>query len=259
MSDNNFFTEFNDRFGFDESLLQTGKSNTENGYLQNEEALEFFKKKQADWNKISMGITSLMPLGLVGLMGLFLVALVGGIGTLLTFEFSISIDRIVPIMELLLEEFKDEGITITPRVKTNTGIIDLIVRTIDGRYFALLLRSNGDSKILWREKSQHFYTVRKIGKPKWSGLELSGERLNAMMLSLKEEKNPLVAISNAERKKGFTKVVVLTSKTRVDPNNDPDHLISFGRTTALRIVGKSTYYLVDSENLANFIRQPIKK
>ena len=256
MSGNNFFADFNENSGFDGSLLQTGKSKTENGYLQNEEALEYFKNKQSDWNSVLMATTGTIVLGLLG-VGVF--ALVGGIATLISIELSISVDRIVLVMEILLEEFKDEGITITPRVKTKTGMIDLIIRTIDGRYFALLLRSNGDSTVLWKEERQQFYTVRGARRSKWSGIELSGERLNAMMLSLKEEKNPLVAISNAERKKGFTKVVVLTSKTRVDPNNDPDRLISFGRTKALRMVGKSTYYLVNRANLADFLRKPIEK
>lgn len=256
MSGNNFFADFDENSGFDDSLLQTGKNKTENGYLQNEAALEFFKKKQADWNNILMATSGASAFCLIGMP---VVALLGSIGTLLSLELSISVDRIVSVLEILLEEFKHEGITITPRVKTNNGMIDLIIRTADGRYFALLLRSNGDSKVLWKEERQQFYTVRGTRRSKWSGIELSGERLNAMMLSLKEEKNPLVAISNAERKKGFTKVVVLTSKTRVDLNNDPDRLIAFGRTTALRMVGKSTYYLVDRANLADFLRKPVEK
>ena len=256
MSDDNFFTDFTENLGFDDSLLQTGQSKTENGYLQNEEALKYFKKKQSDWNSILTATSSTAALGFLG-MPVF--ALVGAIGALLSLELSISVDRIVSVMEILLEEFNDEGITITPRVKTNNGMIDLIVRTADGRYFALLLRSNGDSKVLWRADRQEFYTVRKGSKSKWSGLELSGERLNSMMLSLKEERNPLVAISNAERKKGFTKTIVLTGKTKLDINNDPTLMVNFGRTTALRMSGTSTYYLVERANLADFLRKPAEK
>ena len=256
MSENDFFADFNENLGFDSSLLQTGKNRTENGYLQNEEALKYYKKKQSDWNNILMAVSGTAALGLLGIP---VFVLVGSIGALVSLELSISVDRIVSVMEMLLEEFKDEGITITPRVKTNSGMIDLIIRTIDGRYFALLLRSNGDSTVLWKEDRQQFYTVRGRRRSKWSGIELSGERLNSMMLSLKEERNPLVAISNIERKKGFTKVVVLTSKTRVDLNNDPDRFTHFGRTTALRMVGKSTYYLVDRTNLADFLKKPIEK
>ena len=117
MSGNNFFTDFYENSGFDSSLVQTGKNNTENGYLQNEEALEYFKKKQFDWNSILTATSSTAALGLLG-MPVF--ALVGSIGALLSFELAISVDRIVSVMEPLLEEFKEEGITITPRVKTST-------------------------------------------------------------------------------------------------------------------------------------------
>lgn len=189
-------------------------------------------------------------------MGIPLVAFLGRMGTILSIELSIPIARIVSAIEMLLDEFKDEGITITPRVKTNNGMIDLIIRTADGRYFALLFRSNGASKVLWRADRQEFYTVRKRSKPKWSGLELSGERLNRMMLSLKEQKNLLVASSNTERKKAFMKVIVLSGKTKLDINNDPTLMVKFGRTTALRMSGTSTYYLVDWLNLADFLRKP---
>ena len=65
MSGNNFFTDFTENSGFDDSLLQTGKNNTENGYLQNEEALAFFRKKQSDWNSILMATSSTAGLGLL--------------------------------------------------------------------------------------------------------------------------------------------------------------------------------------------------
>ena len=256
MSGDNFSADFTENLSFDGSLLQTGQSKTKNGYLQNEDALKFFKKKQSDWNSILMATSSTAGLGFLGIP---IVALFGAIGTLFSIKLSVPIDRIVSVMEMLLDEFKEEGITITPRVKTNNGIIDLLIRTADGRYFVFLLRSNGDSRVKWREDRQQFYTVGKGRNSKWSRLELLGDELNHMMLSLKEEKNPLVAISNSERKKAFTKAIVLTSKTRLDSNNDPERLVPFGRTIALRMMGKSTYYLVDRANLADFLRKPAEK
>lgn len=256
MSDNDFFSDFNESSSFDNFLLQTGQSKTENGYLQNEDALNFFKKKQSDWNKVLIGTASATTFGLIGMP---LVSLFGSIGTFLSIELSLPIDRIVSVMEMLLDEFKEEGITIIPRVKANNGTIDLVVRTNDGRYFAFLLRSNGDSRVKWREDRQQFYTVGRGRNSKWSGLESLGDELNRMMLSFKEEKSLLLGLSNSERKKAFTKAIVLTSKTRLDPNNDPERLITFGRTTALRMMGKSTYYLVDRANLADFLRKPIEK
>lgn len=256
MSGNNFFADFNEDSGFDDSLLQTGKSKTENGYLQNEAALEFFKKKQADWNNILMVNAAVSSLGLMGvpLLGIF-----GCFGTLASIELSLPIDRTVSVMKMLLEEFKEEGITITPHVKIDNGIVDLLVKTSDRRCFAILLRSNGESRVRWREDKQLFYAVRKGHKSKWSGLELLGEKLNRAMLLLKEKESPLLGASKNERGKGFTKVIVLTSKTRLDPNNAPELFVTFGRTRALRMVKKSTYYLVDRANLADFLRKPVEK
>jgi hypothetical protein len=256
MSDNDFFAEFNGNFGFDDRLLQTGESNTENGYLQNEEALTFFRKKQADWNKILMVNATFSSFGFLGmpLLGIF-----GCVSALTSIERSRPIDRIVSVMEMLLDEFKEEGITITPRVKTKEGIIDLLVKAYDGRHFAFTLRSNGESKVLWRAERQEFYTVRKGRRSKWSGLEVLGDDLHRMMMCLKEEENLLLGSSKAARKKAFTKAIVFTSKTKLDPNNDPALMVNFGRTTALRMIRESSYYLVDLANLANFIRQPSKK
>ena len=256
MSGNNFFADFDENSGFDDSLLQTGKSNTENGYLQNEAALEYFKKKQSDWTSILKATASTTA---VGFTGMPIIALIGAIGTLISLELSVSVDRIVSVLELLLDEFKNEGITITPRVKTNSGVTDLFVRTADGRYFAFLLRSNGDSKVKWREDRQGFFVVKKGGTSKWSEVYSLGERLNSATLYLKEQKNPLLGSSNTERKKNIVKAIVLTSQTRIDPNNDPALLVDFGRTKALRVKTEATFYLVDKASVADFLRKPLEK
>lgn len=247
--DINFFTDFAEDDGFDDRLLQTGK----NKYLQNEEALKYYKRKQSNWNNILMGIAGATSLGFTGMP---LVALFGSLGTALSIELSIPIDQVIKVMEILLNEFQAEGITITPRIETKLGLIDLIVRTADGRFFAFMIRSNGQSRVRWREDRQEFFAVRKRGRPKWSGLKLLGDRLNDMVLSLKEEENNLTGDSKKQRKKGFIRAIVLVGKTTIDPNNDPQHLVTFGRTTALKVCGVSTYFLVDLANLTNFIKKP---
>ena len=254
MTDTNFSTDFAEDNSFDNNLFQLGTSDTENGYLENDQALKYFKKKQSDWNKILMGVTGAITLGMAGMP---LVALFGGLGTALSIELSIPIDRIVKTMEILLNEFEKEGITIIPRVKGDDGTIDLFIKTADQRYFALMLRSNGDSRIKWRKDRQQFFTIGRGRNSEWGKLELLGDELNRIVLNFKRQKNPIVGFSKAERNRAFTKAIVLTSKTRLDPNNDPELIVPFGRTTALRITTKSTYYLVDLANLANFLRKPI--
>jgi hypothetical protein len=173
-------------------------------------------------------------------------------------DMSIPINRLVSIMEMLLKEFKEEGITITPRVETSKGVIDLFIKTSDRRRFALLFRSNGCSKIKWDETRQDFFALRKGGKSKWSELKLQGEALDDGLVYLRAEKNLLMGDNNTERKKAFTKAIVLTGETRLAPSNDPERIVSFGRTTALRVYTKSVFYVVDGKNLADFIRKPEK-
>jgi hypothetical protein len=250
MSDTNFFTDFADNFGFDNELSQIGV----NGYLQNEKAIEYFKKKLTEWNKIAMAGAGA---GAVGLMGMPIITFVGATVAGTANELSMPIDRIVSVMEMLLEEFKEEGITITPRVKTEKGLIDLLIRTADGRYFAFMLRSNGESKIKWREDRQGLFAIKKGGTREWSDGNSLGDRLNSATLYLKEQKSPLLGTSNTERKKNIVKGIILTAKTRIDPNNDPALLVDFGRTKALRIKTEAILYLVDKASVADFIRKPV--
>lgn len=254
MSENDFFTDFDENSGFDGSLFQTGKSKTENGYLQNEEALNFFKKKQSDWNKVAMAGASA---GAVGLMGMPLMTVVGAAVAGIANELSMPIERIVSVMEMLLEEFKEEGITITPQVKAEKGTIDLLIKTADGRYFAFMLRSNGESKIKWREDRQGLFAIKKGGTREWSDGNSLGKKMDSSILYLKEQKNPLFGTSNTERKKTIIKGIILTAKTRINPNNDPALLVDFGRTKALRVKTDTILYLVDKENVADFLRKPI--
>ena len=254
MTDTNFFTDFAEDNSFDDRLFQLGTSDTQNGYLQNDRALQYFKRKQSNWNNILIGIAGATSLGFAGMP---LVSLFGGLGTALSIELSIPIDRIVKTMEMLLDEFQDEEIIIIPRVKGADGIIDLFVKTADKRYFAIMLRSNGDSRIKWKKDRQQFFALGKRRNSQWGKLELLGDELNRIVLDFKKEKNPIVGFTNAERNRAFTKVIALTGQTRLDPNNDPDLVISFGRTTALRITTKSTYYVVNLADLGNFIKKPI--
>lgn len=250
MSDDNFFANFVDNFGFDNSLSQTGV----NGYLQNENALKYFKKKLSEWNKVAMAGAAA---GAVGFLGMPIVTLAGAAVAGTANELSMPIDRIVSVMEMLLEEFREEGITITPQVKTEHGTIDLLIRTADGRYFAFMLRSNGESRIKWRADRQGLFAVKKGGTRIWSDGNSLGQKMDGSILALKEQKNPLFGTSNTERKKTIIKGIILTAQTRIDPNNDPALLVNFGRTTALRVQTDTILYLVDKANVANFLRKPI--
>jgi hypothetical protein len=235
------------------SLFQTET----NGYLQNYEALECLRKIQAELNNILITTSGIAGVGFGGMPWL---TLFGAIGAYIATELSIPVERLVSMMEILLEKFGNEGITITPHIKTDKGLIDLLIRTVDGRYFVLMLRSNGDSQVRWREDRQEFFISRKRTTSKWSGIEPLGHKLNDAMMWLKEQKSQLVAATNNERKKGFTKVIVLTGKTSLDlTRNNAALLVDFGLTKALRVKTESTIYLVEKAHLTDFLQKPVQK
>ncbi len=257
----NFFAKkIHEIFPF-ESINQVSES----GYLQNYEALQFLKEQQAHWDRVlvvsgGFAIGSLIfPLPVIGLAG--------GIGALASVNIATPIDRLISVMEVLLESFGDEGITLTPRVKTQEGIVDLLVKMPDKRTFSLALRSKGDSTLKWREDRQDFFiATRKKNKSRvvrWPELNELGKELNKMVLELKKEKSILLGITNSERNKLVVKVLVLTGHTRINLNNSESLFADFGKFTkedkkVLRIQTDSVFHVVDKDNLPDYLRVPEK-
>ncbi len=234
-----------------EELLQTG----EKPYLQNWDSLDYYKKIQFRYNAAIAGAGTVMLAG----AAFPPIGLAGGTATLAMLEFSIRVDRLVSTIEKLLDI---DGIIVTPRVRTKEGTIDLLVKMPDKRTFIFALRSKKDSRVKWREEKQDFFAVmpRKGGTrvEKWSNLLKSGQDLNKMALSLKKEKSYLFGASGTERNSPITKAIVLTSRTIVDPNNDPALFVDFGQTKALRVHAGSYMYVVEQKDLIKFLA-PVKR
>jgi hypothetical protein len=225
-------------------------------YLQNGEALERLKEEQAILLK-TCGIS--LALSLVGLVISPPVLL--GLSVLLSanvsLEYFTRVARLYETMKVLLEHFGDEGIKITPRVKTEEGIIDLFVKLPDKRAFALMLRSNGDSQVKWREDRQDFFVSQsKKGKKairKWSEVVGEGQKADRVIMTLKRQKNQILGTSTNERNKPVVKAIVLTGKTRIDANNDPALFVDFGRARVLRVHAGVVTYVLSNDDLINFL------
>jgi hypothetical protein len=255
-------------FSSKEFPVQTG----EQGYLQNYEVLEKLKSEAEDWKKIlsfSGGIFALsLPAYLLSFAALAAPLSLIGAGTLVALEIWIRTSRLIPVIEMLLEEFGERGILITPRIKTSEGIIDIFVRTPDRRHFAFMLRSKGKSMVKWREDRQGFFIsgLTRKGKKftgKWEELTKLNKKLEKMTVALKEEHPSLMGATKTDRKKLIMKAMVLTGETKVDPKNDPALFVDFGlvddnQTKPLRVKLDSVSYLLDSENIVNFLLLPKK-
>jgi hypothetical protein len=134
----------------------------EDNYLQNYAALNIIK---AEINRLLQVYAAATGLSFASLIITPLSTL--GMGALvsagISFEYFRRITRLHDTIKMLLDSFGDDGIKITPRVKTNSATIDLFIRMPDKRMFALIIRSSENNAVRWREDTQQFY-VKKKGK-----------------------------------------------------------------------------------------------
>lgn len=234
--------------------LDTG-NNVE--YLQNYDALSNLKEEVFTLYKSYLAIAGL---SLVGLAFSPLASL--GLGALLSagksLEYFRRVARIHDTMKMLLDCFGDDGIKITPRVKTNSAIIDLFVRMPDKRIFALMLRSSENTSVKWREDNQQFY-VKKKGKSekKSDPLNRTIKKLNTI-IDLKKAKSPLIGTSSAERNAPVIKTIVLSPGAQIAASNSPELWTEFGQARALKLCTPSITYVVHHEDLIKFLSLPEK-
>lgn len=236
-------------------LYQTEESE----YLQNFEALKYLQTKRELWYKLSYSAT----------IATFVTAIVsfgfasgGAAAALKALMIATSFDRLILIVELLLKTFGNE-ITITPKIKTNDGEIELFVKTSDGRLFAFESRSSGTSQIKWREDRQDFFINSRTskGKPrskKWAELVDVGTNLNRAVLALKGGKSEIMGITKTEQKRPVIKAIILAGNTEVDPSNDSELFVDFGKLNkkerkVLRVATDRVILLVNQQNLVDFL------
>ena len=236
-----------------EILAQTGKKT----YSQNQEAFSDLKNLQAFCH------TTIAAGGGFGCTGMFLnpaLGLVGGFVSLTIIELAKPVDRLVSVMEDLL---KIDGIIVTPRIKTEHGTIDLLVKMPDRRRFAFALRSKLNSRIKWRKEEEMFFasTPRKGKSPRskrWPELLESGQNLNKSIISLNKQKSYLLGANNSELRLPVVKAIVLTSTTTVDPANEPDLFVGFGTTKVLKVQSGCNIHILEQRDLIKFLEKVIK-
>jgi hypothetical protein len=235
--------------------LYTGEKNK---YFQNREAVErleteceLLAKGTAVGTVISSWAALLalipVPISLVGLGGMTLTA-----------EYLTRVHRLYLVAKMLLDHFGDDGIKITPRVRTNSAIIDLLITMPDRRKFAFMVRGRENMSIRWREDRQEFFVTKKGQKvKKYNHLTKTIDELNSLA-DLRKEKHPLMGITSGERNTPTIKAIVLAEGAEIAANNSPELWTDFGQTRALKIRTSSVAYVVQSNNLIEFMLLPEK-
>lgn len=234
--------------------LDTGKSGE---YLQNYEALAKLKEEVLTLSKSYLAVAGFSLTSLI-----FSPLAPLGFATLLSagasFEYFRVIARLHDTMKMLLEEFGNDGIVITPRVRTNSAIIDLLVRMPDKRMFALLIRSSDNTSVRWREDSQRFYVVKKGKNAKKSDpLTRVIDELQTIF-DLRKKKHPLMGITSSERSAPLIKAIVLAPGAKIAASNSQEIRTKFGEAEVLKIQTASVTYVVEYDNLIKFLLPPKK-
>lgn len=231
---------------------------TDENYLQNYEALEalqteFYRHIQTWITFAGVGVTAwLAPQVAVP----YLVAF-GGI--LLTKEYTVRLARLVDVTRALLAAYGDDGIVVTPRVKTDRATIDILVRMPDRRLFAIAIRGKSGNRVNWREDRQQFFVARPGGKgakQSWSLMKTMDEIQS--IFYLRKIKHPLVGVTSSERSAPIIKTIVLAPGARIAANDDSPLWTEFGEARVLKIQATGVTYLVQFEDLINFLKSTKK-
>lgn len=241
----------------DKQIIRPLISLPDGDYIQNRDILV---ELEAEENRlmVAYGISSFLATASLVLPIYPLGTLAGAAASGLSIEYFTRVRRIYSVTKMLLESFEKDGIVITLRVKTNIALIDLFVKMPDKRAFALLLRNHDTGKVKWRDDKQLFY-IYKVGKKprRWDSLTKTIEQLQSTIY-LKNLKSSLLGTSSAERNRPINKVVVLCGNTTIHPDNAPEFWVEFGRAKALKIYKDVVTYVVEQENLINFLLPPAK-
>jgi hypothetical protein len=236
--------------------LFTGKKDV---YYQNREAVERLGREVDMMANIiggGLGFTSIG--GLLFFSPFF--ALIGTsiLGLIFTQEYAWRVRRLYGVAKSILDHFGEDNVLITPRVKTDSAIIDLLVRMPDKRMFALAIRASYDVGICWREDRQEFFVVKKGKKTKRDNSLTKAMTLLESALYLRKIKHPIVGTTSSERSKPLIKALVLAPGARIIAPVDSPLWANFGEAKVLKIQTTSITYVVECDDLLKFL-QPVEK
>lgn len=226
-----------------------------NEYFQNREAVDRLK---AECDLLAKGAIFGASLSPSLLFVPVPISLAGLAGLTLTTEYLTRVHRLYLVAHMLLDNFSDDGIEMTLRVRTNSAIIDLLVRMPDKRIFALIVRGRENTSVKWREDRQQFFVTKKGKNAKRSDpLTRAMDELQTIV-DLKKDKHPLMGITSAERNVPLMKAIVLAPGAKIAASNSPEIQTDFGESKVLKIKTTSVTYVVECDELVKFLSTPRK-
>jgi hypothetical protein len=157
----------------------------------------------------------------------------------------IADSRLLSVVKMLVEQYFDSIQKIGLEMTTDSHLIDIFLKLKDKRSIAIMLRSNGKSKIKWRDDKKSFYVAKSGKSPAIQALKST--------IVWKDRPSPFLGNGQKERKRPIIKVIVLCHGTRLNSNNAPELWDTFGQARVLRVYDETLVFVVEQDDLIKFL------
>lgn len=219
-------------------------------YLSNRQALRQLEQERNELTRYCYGV----GLGLIAAgwfnslwLGIGLSALVIPLKRLK------KVSQIYLNMGRLLEAFEEQGVEIIPRIAVpEHGALDLLVKFPSKVFFAIALRSQGQSTIYYKEQEEALYRrYHKGGLSPWKPDHLY--QLGEQEFSIRKHQRSLLGKSAREVRRPVVKVLVLTGQTRLGKHSE--HLYAMiGSQRVVLLRKRASIYVLEESQLIDFIK-----
>jgi hypothetical protein len=233
-------------------MLDSPTQDTQPTYLTNQEALKQLEQQRNQLTNACYGI----GFGSIAASLTNPLWLAGGISAL-----AVSLTRLQKTSQIffnmgrLIEAFESLEVQIIPRLAVpGHGSLDLLLKfpTPPKAVFAIAFRSQGKSKILYKEEKEALYLRRSNGGGlnRWTPDHI--ERLALQESWLKRNQMELFGLSAKDKRRPCIKLLVLTGETKIGSNLE--HLyVTIGDQRVLLLRRRASIYVMEEHQLIPFI------
>lgn len=219
--------------------------------VYNWEAVKQVRQQRDLYSAAALGFGVFATVGPILFSPLALFGIAPTTATLNIIQKTAQLEQVIPT---LLEAFKDEGVQVFASLDIEgQQDLDLLVRFPDKTFFAIAVRSKGESKIVFSENVDDLRVKRKSGSAsnKWKPHPL--QELNDQELWLRKNRRDLFGGSSRDSRRPLVKVLALWGDTKLGLHSEPLYS-KIGNNPYLILHKSGTVCLLEESQLVFFIR-----
>lgn len=219
--------------------------------LYNWEVWDQIRQQKNLYSAAALGIGGIVIIGYAFFSPFALAGIPPTTATLNLIQKTAQIERVIPT---LLEAFEKEGVQVFASLDIGgQQDLDLFVRFPDKTFFAIAIRSKGESKIVFSENVEDLRVKRKGGSAsnKWKPNPL--QELNDQELWLRKNRRDLFGGSSRDSRRPLVKVLALWGDTKLGLHSEPLYS-KIGNNPYLILRKSGAVCLLEESQLVSFIR-----